>query len=63
MTEVTENQFEKNFDQYMERIENGEEFLIRLPDGKAVCALPADEYKNYFNYEELDVFNNHYDAC
>jgi antitoxin (DNA-binding transcriptional repressor) of toxin-antitoxin stability system len=43
MTEVTEKEFEDNFDQYMDRIEKGEEFLIRLPDGRAVAAVPVDE--------------------
>lgn len=43
MTEVTEQEFENNFDEYMDRIENGEEFLIRLPDGRAVAAVPVDE--------------------
>ena len=43
MTEITEQEFEKNFDAYMDRIEKGEEFLIRLPDGRAVAAVPVDE--------------------
>ena len=43
MTEITEEEFEKNFDDYMDRIEKGEEFLIRLPDGRAVAAVPVDE--------------------
>lgn len=43
MTEVTEQEFEDNFDKYMDRIEGGEEILIRLPDGRAVAAVPVDE--------------------
>lgn len=43
MTEITEAEFEKNFEEYMDRVENGEEFLIRLPDGRAVAAVPVDE--------------------
>ena len=44
MTEITEEEFEKNFDDYMERIEiNKEEFLIRRADGTAVVALPVNE--------------------
>ena len=43
MTEVTVTEFEKNFDTYMDRIESGEKFLIRQPDGKAVVAVPANE--------------------
>ena len=43
MTEITEAEFEKNFEKYMDRVEAGEEFLIRLPDGRAVAAVPVDE--------------------
>ena len=44
MTEITEAEFEKNFDDYMERIEtNKEEFLIRRADGTAVVAVPVTE--------------------
>ena len=44
MTEITEAEFERNFDDYMERIEtNQEEFLIRRAYGSAVVAVPATE--------------------
>jgi hypothetical protein len=43
MTEITEAEFEKNFDDIMERVEGGEHFLIRRPDGSAVAAVPVDE--------------------
>ena len=40
MVEVTLEEFEKNFDAYMDRIENNkEEFLVRKQDGTAVVAL------------------------
>lgn len=55
MVEVTVEEFEKNFDAYLDRIEkNGEEFLIRQPDGKAVVAVPAtDELEAlYSNHDE-----------
>ena len=45
MIELTVEEFEKDFDTYMDRIEAGEQFLIRQPDGRAVMAVPADEYK------------------
>ena len=48
MTEVTELEFEKNFDDYIDRIEtNNEEFLIRRADGTAVVAVPASEDLEY----------------
>ena len=43
MLEITKAQFESNQEEWMNRIENGEEVLIRMPDGKAVAALPVDE--------------------
>lgn len=43
MTEITEAEFEKNFEDIMDRVEAGEHFLIRLPDGSAVAAVPVDE--------------------
>lgn len=54
MVEVTVAEFEKNFDAYLDRIEAGEEFLIRQPDGKAVVAVPAtDELEAlYSNHDE-----------
>jgi len=44
MTEITLEEFEKNFDAYMDRIENNkEEFLVRKQDGTAVVAMPAEQ--------------------
>ncbi len=43
MVEVAFAEFEKDFDAYMDRIEAGESFLIRQPDGRAVVAVPAAE--------------------
>ena len=55
MIEVTFEEFEKNFDSYMDRIEtNKEEFLVRKPDGSAVVAVPVtDELEAlYQNHDE-----------
>lgn len=44
MIEITQNEFESNFDAYMDRVEqNHEMFLIRLPDGRGVVMAPVDE--------------------
>jgi PHD/YefM family antitoxin component YafN of YafNO toxin-antitoxin module len=45
MVEVPFDEFEKDFDAYMDRIEAGETFIVRKPDGTAVMAVPADEYQ------------------
>jgi len=67
MIEVTVEDFEKNFDAYLDRIEkNGEEFLIRQPDGKAVVAVPAGQLEQMAGDigEEAwyNMFNDHDDA-
>ena len=44
MREVTEEEFQANFDNYMDLIENqGEHFLVRRLDGSAVIAAPITE--------------------
>lgn len=44
MMEVSEEEFQANFDEYMEQIEsNGTHYLIRRPDGTAVVAAPVTE--------------------
>jgi hypothetical protein len=45
MVEVPFAEFEKDFDADMDRIEAGESFIVRKPDGTAVMAVPAEEYK------------------
>jgi len=44
MTEITEQEFQDQFDDIMERIEKHQEyFLIRREDGSAVVAAPITE--------------------
>ena len=44
MIEVSEEQFQSNFDTYMDQIENhGAYYLIRRSDGTAVVAAPITE--------------------
>ncbi len=66
MKELTVQEFEKNFDTYMDRIENGEEFLIRQPDGRAVVAMPAKQLEQALDdigdNTWYNVYNNHDDA-
>ena len=67
MTEVSVEEFEKNFDEYMDRIEkNGEEFLIRQPDGRAVVAVPAGQLEpladDMSDEEWYNMFTDHNDA-
>tara|TARA_B100000035_G_C20697816_1_gene421319 strand:+ start:267 stop:491 length:225 start_codon:yes stop_codon:yes gene_type:complete len=44
MIEVSEEDFQSNFDSYMDQIENhGQHYLIRRSDGTAVVAAPITE--------------------
>ena len=61
MVELTVAEFEKDFDGYMDRIEAGESFLIRQPDGRAVVAVPAAEYEEASTaVSEVDDFTEMY---
>ena len=58
MIEITQDEFESNFDAYMDRVEKNQEmFLIRLPDGRGVVMAPIDkETKEGFD----DVIEKNY---
>lgn len=58
MIEITQDEFEDNFDTYMDRVEKNQEmFLIRLPDGRGVVMAPVDqETKDVFDH----VINKNY---
>ena len=67
MVEVTLEEFEKNFDAYMDRIENNkEEFLVRKADGTAVVAMPAEEldqaYSQMTDDEWYNLYSDHSEA-
>ena len=67
MVEIPFAEFEKDFDAYMDRIEAGESFLIRQPDGRAVVAVPAAEYEaaatTVAEVDELvDLYSDHEEA-
>ena len=70
MVELTVAEFEKDFDGYMDRIEAGESFLIRQPDGRAVVAVPAGEYEaaaKAAGVDEVDdlteMYSDHEEGC
>ena len=67
MTEVSLEDFEKNFDAYMDRIENNkEEFLVRKEDGTAVVAMPAEQldqaYSQMTDDEWYNLYSDHSEA-
>jgi len=66
MIELTVEEFEKDPDNYMDRIEKGEKILIRQPDGRAVVAVPAKELEPSTEHmsddEWYNTYNNHDDA-
>ena len=67
MTEISLEDFEKNFDAYMDRIENNkEEFLVRKEDGTAVVAMPAEQldqaYSQMTDDEWYNLYSDHSEA-
>ena len=67
MVEITLEEFEKNFDAYMDRIEqNKEEFLVRKEDGTAVVAMPAEQLNQAVSQmtddEWYDMYSDHSEA-
>jgi PHD/YefM family antitoxin component YafN of YafNO toxin-antitoxin module len=57
MIEITQDEFESNFDSYMDRVENHKElFLIRMPDGRATVMLPAEDLAEMTT--EIGEFND-----
>ena len=76
VTEITELELEKNFDDVIERVEAGETFIIRREDGSAVAIVPASMVEeagvdlSSFIREPLDIDDevcdnmcDHDDAC
>ena len=51
MIEITHEEFENQYEEYLTKIEKGEQFLIRLPSGRAVAAVPqyADGSSEYIH--------------
>jgi prevent-host-death family protein len=44
MKKFTVEEFQKNFDDLLERVENGESFII-TSEGKEVVIMPAEDYE------------------
>ena len=67
MIEVSVTDFEKDFDTYMDRIEAGEEFLIRQPDGRGDEIVPMNklcqEIQETGDEELYNLYCNHDDGC
>ena len=67
MVEVPFADFEKDFDTYMDRIEAGETFIIRQPDGRGVVACPAGDLEAIADEVGVDdwqeLMTSHDDGC
>lgn len=46
MVEITEEELEKNFEDYVEKCESGETFIITRSDGRRVMMVPAKDFEN-----------------
>jgi hypothetical protein len=69
MQEITEEEFEQNFDHYMDLIEKQKtEIIIRLSNGRAVAAVPfPDELTldqiEKMQYNDVDFTNDDDDSA
>jgi hypothetical protein len=59
MESFTVEEFQLHFDELLERIENGESFLIKSEYGNAIM-MP---YENPDNYDVVKCFYDHNDGC
>ncbi len=57
MTEITIQELEVNFEKIIQRVEDGEKFIISS-ENKNVMMIPYKEYENYY-----DKYFDHDDAC
>ena len=58
MTEITLEELEKDFEEIIQRVEEGEHFLITSDDYKDVVMIPYEDYSDYY-----DEYFEHDDAC
>jgi antitoxin (DNA-binding transcriptional repressor) of toxin-antitoxin stability system len=56
MEKISIEDFQKNFNSYVERVERGESFIIRDSSGKYVSIIPADD-------EVVKIHTEHNDGC
>ncbi len=57
MIEITHEEFENGYEEYLTKIEKGEQFLIRLPSGRAVAAVPQDAVGSSQYIHPWDKYN------
>jgi prevent-host-death family protein len=57
MESITVHTFQENFDELMERVENGESFIITGEHGDVII-VPYEHYN-----EDLNFFSDHNDGC
>jgi len=66
MKEFTIQEFQKDFDNLLERVENGESFII-TSEGKEVVMVPANNYKYIVDEIEYDdlirIHTDHEEGC
>tara|TARA_B100002019_G_scaffold163352_1_gene140898 strand:- start:1208 stop:1426 length:219 start_codon:yes stop_codon:yes gene_type:complete len=71
MVEITEEELEKNFEEYVEKCENGESFIIARKDGRRVMMIPAKDLEDAQacvsmnlpdDEDDFSIYNDHDDA-
>ena len=67
MVEITEEELEKNYEDYVTKCESGESFIIKKRDGRRVMMVPAKYFEDIkycvsMDLDEYDYLRDHDDA-
>ena len=57
MIEITHEQFENEYEEYLTKIEKAEQFLIRLPSGRVIAAVPQSAVGSSEYIHPWDKYN------
>ena len=57
MIEITHEEFENQYEEYLTKIEGGEQFLIRLPSGRVIAAVPQSAVGSSEYIHPWDKYN------
>ena len=57
MIEITHEEFENGYEEYLTKIEGGEQFLIRLPSGRVIAAVPQSAVGSSEYVHPWDKYN------
>jgi len=60
MVEITEEELEKNYENYVTKCESGESFIIKKRDGRRVMMVPAKDFEDAKSCVSMDIDDDGY---